>query len=212
MSIKNSKKQNKRLSPKYFNALIISIICVLLVFAEIILSNTILLKCTVCGYGTKVIKLSGNTNVRQESDAIYIDNIDTAACSLGISAVGAETYSDIQIMMLDENFAYEYQLAGKYRFFCGKNETTDYFKINPAGKLKSLKISASSKNSNFSLTNIIINPKPPFGFNFFRYILFCVVICGIFVIIRKKAYNIEYDKSNNNHIAVLAFIIAVCII
>ncbi|MCR5635630.1 MAG: hypothetical protein K6F76_00400 [Clostridiales bacterium] len=207
-----NKKQKSSLPTKYHNALIISVICILLVFAELILSNSILIKSAIGGYEPHSIKLNNNPDVRQESDGLYIDNIDIPACCVGISAVGMISYNDFQIMMLDENFAYEYQLAGKYRFFCGAKETTGYFKINPAGKLKSLKISVNSSDSNISLSNITINAKPPISFNFFRYVLSCIIICGIFVIIRNKAYNKEYDENNRGHIALLAIVIAVCML
>lgn len=214
----NTETQNKLAISKK-TALIVALITLLCIFFELIASNMPLLAHTF--NNNKFTKLSfdetsvvnyGNKIETIETDEIIFDNINTPTSTVDIKFSGEIGYSNLEIYITDENFAYSFQKAGNYRFLNSVKQEYNSFEINPAGNLKSLKIVFNDNCDHLILEDIVLNRTPSVSFNLFRLLIIWLLAIGIYLILKFKIWNIEYNCKLDSHRIVVTIAVAICMI
>ncbi|MDD5923653.1 MAG: hypothetical protein PUC88_02555 [Clostridia bacterium] len=208
-------KTNKKVKNKQIiTLLIIALFLLSSIFAEILLSNSLIIKLSDDKYSVTDIDLNDTQSIAidTENNIMTIYDIDIEAASVDIEFSGVSKYADIDLSFTDDNFKNSSKYAGTYHFYSQNDGKAETFRINPYGKLHTLSIRLNNSSKNFNIESITFNKAPDFSFNFLRMFILFATATIVFLIIKYKAWNIIYDNKKALHRVLLVLVALSCML
>lgn len=183
------------LKKAYIKITVILVICVL---AEILLSNRSAIAVKLGGYETvdlnfedaALIDADKETSIKDntltiDTGKLRFENLNTEIRNICIeTGTGIYRYKDVSVAFTDDNFAFDegFDYNGNtYTIYMGDHEK-NYINVASYGKVKTLDISFNSSSGESSeITSIKINAPPEFDFSLFRFavMLFTCAVIGL---------------------------------
>lgn len=127
--------------------------------------------------------------------------------NLHISNVYVETWSPVKRkvaarLALTDNYQqyYPYPVT-KFELVPGGEQSTHLIKVWDKGIAQSLVLSFDSKDiaGGIAITKLVINENPSLNFSLIRFILLCSVLSALFLTLRFKFYQFDYDPQSKLH-------------